>query len=171
MIRPLLPVLLLISGCGAMVPGTAARLSGLSPLTADPEGMAIAVDLPEGLGLLPDSAVLSFSVRRDGEEAAREVILTGSAAEGYSIADADLGPFREVQARAREWKAADPDGTSGSLSLTFAPCLSGELAPGARVAARIRLAEHGAFLPLMRPQRVTDFAEALDLETIPPCGD
>ena len=171
MITRSLAALLLMSGCGAILPGAAARLSGLSPLTADPAGMAIAVDLPEGLGLRPGSAVLGFSVTREDEVAAREFILTGGAAEGFSVAAGDLEPFREVQALAQAWKAADPEGTTGSLSLTFGPCLTGALAPEARVSARIRLEQDEPFLPLLRPQRVSEFAEALALDTIPPCGD
>ena len=171
MIRLPLLCLLALGGCGAVAPVTAARLANLSPLTADPAGMAVAVDLPEGLGLRPGSAVLGFTLRNGDEVVAIELRLAGSATAGFSVADRDLGRLRQVQATGREWQAADPDGTSGSLSLTFGPCLTGPLAPDARVAARLRLGADGAFLPLLRPQPVAEFADEIGLDTIPPCGD
>jgi hypothetical protein len=45
--RPLAPLsLALLAGCSAVVPTTAARLAGVSPLEADPAGFEIALDLP-----------------------------------------------------------------------------------------------------------------------------
>jgi hypothetical protein len=57
--------LALLSACTSLVPSGVARLSGLSPLDADPAQFAVALVLPEGLSLAPGSARLSISATRD----------------------------------------------------------------------------------------------------------
>ena len=61
----------MMAGCSALVPSGVARLSAISPLEADPDAIAVALVLPEGVDLVPGSARLAIeAVREDTGEAA-----------------------------------------------------------------------------------------------------
>ena len=167
---PCLAAAALLTACGAVSLGTLTRLSALSPLTADPADMAVAVDLPEGVGIRPGSARLTFEVTRGAESVSRVMVLAGAPETGLSVAPEDLAPLAEAQALARDWKAVDPDGTSGILSLTFDPCRDGDLAAEATVSAAIRLEEDGPFLPLLRGVSVAEVSGLPDPADLPECA-
>ena len=52
---------LVLKGCGAVVPSTVSKLDRLSPVTADPAGLELALDVPVGLDLRAGSEILTLS--------------------------------------------------------------------------------------------------------------
>ncbi|MEL6450246.1 MAG: hypothetical protein AAFQ19_03225 [Pseudomonadota bacterium] len=140
-----------LGACTTLVPGTVAELGALDPLRADPDVIALQVDLPGALSLPPAAGGLMLqATRADGttRKGRFPIIRAGDILHVAPPARADL---RQLQAEIRAWKAADPDGTSGSLSVDLSPCLTADsLPPDARVSVGIRVAADGPFLPLMR---------------------
>lgn len=65
----LLAVSICVGACTSVVPGTWLQLQELDPLSADPADIALQVDLPDGIALLPGSGTLDLrAVRVDGIE-------------------------------------------------------------------------------------------------------
>lgn len=143
---------LILAGCSSLVPTTAMRLGGLSPLTADPAEIAVRLVLPEGVDVLEGSARLIYQVGRPAlGQIEAEVVTLARAGDVFAIAADDLGRLRALQARARDWKAQDPSGTKGALSVSLTPCTQGAgPVADATVDVFLRITAEGAFLPLLR---------------------
>lgn len=172
--RPMFLSVLLLSACGSVVPSTVARLNTMSPLAADPADFAVAITLPDGLGIAPDSARLSLVVARtDTAEIRRETVIlerVDGAQVYYRINPADHSALRDAQATALAWKAENDAATSGSLSVNLAPCRVGEgPAPDARVSVAIRTDADGAFLPLVNNGPISAVAAPEELRNMGPC--
>ena len=171
-----LPLLLaagVLSGCGGLVPTTLVRLGAVSPLEADPAGFAVTLDLPEGLGLQPGIGRLALTAeRRDPPDRLAGACGLSSGPDGGIGVDPDeIDALRALQAEVAAWEAADPDGTSGSLSVTLDPCRIGAgPAPDARVSVAIRLEPGGPFLPLVRNDPISQVAGSDDIGALPQCG-
>ncbi len=177
--RPVLAFLLL-SACASVVPGTAARLAALDPLTADPSAIEVAVILPPGLAITPGTAMLQLGATRGGESLSGSFALRdrpaatgptapeGAAARIFSLTDADAQKMRDLQARIIDWKQEGP--AEGTLGLAVGGCAVGPgPAPDARGSVFIRLAEGGSFLPLIQDGRLEDLLGADVLAAIKPC--
>ena len=54
-----------LAGCASLAPGAAFWLNDVDPLTVDPSEITVALDLPEGLGVLPDSVKLHLEARNE----------------------------------------------------------------------------------------------------------
>ncbi|APX12883.1 hypothetical protein [Tateyamaria omphalii] len=166
----LLVVAMGVGACSTVVPSTLYQMRGLDPLSADPSDIALRVDLPESLGLLPGSGRLELQARRaDGSElfGSYPVIMVGDVLQVAPAAHADL---RALQAEIRAWRAADPDGVKGSLSVDFDPCGdTADIPDTARVSVDIRLAAGGAFLPLLRDAPLAEALEMAALEELKIC--
>lgn len=172
---------LVLKGCGAVVPATLSKLDRLSPVTADPAGFEVALDLPPGLDLRPGTEVLTLSATHDrtGDRAAgqfvlqrRDLVAGGPSAEGrlvfYRVDPSDVSRMRALQARIREMKADDADDVDGSLSVAFEGCrLDDRPLDGARGSVWLRLEEGAAFLPLIRRGRLSVL---LNDQPLGPCG-
>ena len=185
MIRPfaLLPILAL-AACGYVVPSTAARLATLDPLTADTAALSVAVVLPAGLRVQPESAVLTIgSVRRDTDETrtlgmvlvetglADVPVPAGATGTAYRLSAADVARLRALQAEVTRWKATGVD-TGGSLSLGIGGCGVGTgPAADAVGSAYIRTQSDGAFLPLIREAGLRDLLGPDVFDTIGPCAE
>ena len=181
MLRVLAAVLLLalaaLAGCASFNPITLARLAMLDPLSVDPGDIAVSLDLPEGLGILPGGAVLEMGIANkvSGESQHDQFTLAQSGTDGgvFRVGEADLERMRAWQALARDWKAQYGDDAEGSLSLWLEICRAGRgPARGARVSAQISLDGGGAFLPLMPPTPVEAIAArpgAPDVARLPQC--
>ena len=172
------PILLCAAGltaCTSVAPSTILQLRQLSPLEADPAGFVIFMDLPDGIGIIEDSAVLTFgAVREDRDEGVEDtfVLERGRAgeAETFRIAEEDLDRIRELQRQISAWKAEDGDGTTGSLSIGIGGCRIGDgPEPRARLAVSMTLEEDGPVLPLIRPTAVRRALDVLEIEDLPPC--
>ena len=99
--------------------------------------------------------------------AAREALY----AAGFPRPRAMPGRLMWSEAEVAAWEAADPDGTSGSLSVTLDPCRIGAgPAPDARVSVAIRLEPGGPFLPLVRNGPISQVAGSDDIGALPQCG-
>ncbi|MEO0385912.1 MAG: hypothetical protein AAF281_00070 [Pseudomonadota bacterium] len=165
-------VALLLAGCTAVDPVTALRLSTVDPLTADPAGYAVALDLPAGLDIRPDSAFLTLRATRadTGETAERAFALIAGDVDTYALDRADLPRFRALQSRIKAWQAAAPEATSGSLSVAVGGCRRG-LGPAAdaRVGVRLRTRPGDAFLPLLRDAPLDRLLGAAAGRGLPAC--
>ncbi|MFQ6548203.1 hypothetical protein AADZ90_009615 [Aestuariibius sp. 2305UL40-4] len=164
-----------LTACTSVVPSTISQLRQLSPIEADPAGFVVFMDLPDGIGIIEDSAILQLGGVRDEQDESVEgtfVLERGQAgeAETFRIAEGDLERFRDLQSQIRTWKAEDEDGTTGSLSIGVGGCLIDEgPAPRARLAVSMTLEEDGPVLPLIRPTPVRRALDVLEVEDLPPC--
>ena len=164
-----------LASCTSVVPSTVSQLNRLSPVEADPSGFTIFVDLPEGLGIMEDSAMLVFGAERIGRVERVEGFFTlergqVGEAETFRVAEEDLDRFRELQRQIGVWQAEDADGTKGSLSIGVGGCLIGEgPAPESRLAISMTVEEGGPVLPLIRPTAVERVLDVLNVEDLPPC--
>lgn len=175
MIR-LLPLIPLLLGCASLVPATALKLRNLDPLTADPAEISVAVDLPEGLSILPESVVLTLSSRNaEGQALDGAYTLTETRdSEGrrrFQIAPEDQAELRALQSGARAWEEADPDGTFGSISIALEGCRTGSDATfaDARASVYISLAPDVPAMPLFRNAPLSQVFAAEDLAVLPLC--
>ncbi|MBY5933780.1 hypothetical protein KUV51_12285 [Tateyamaria omphalii] len=166
----LLLVAMGLGACSTVVPATLYQMRGLDPLSADPADIALRVDLPEGLGLLPGSGRLQLrATDADGSEmvGSYPITMVGDVLQVEPASHADL---RALQAEIRARKAADPEGVTGSLSVDFEPCSDMAALPeDARVSVDIRLAADAAFLPLLRDAPLADALEMAALEELTLC--
>jgi hypothetical protein len=165
----------LLSGCASVVPGTVARLQAVDPLTADPAGIVLAIDLPEGLAVGPEGArmtldvttgagreVLALPLRTDGAEGLPE---GDGAVIALALPEAEAARMRALQARLR-----GSDGGRVALGIGISGCTVGAgPAADARGAAWIRLAPDDPFRPLLRPVRIADLLGDGAMAGLRPC--
>jgi len=167
----LLTASICLGACSTIVPGTVLQLQRLDPLTADPADIALQVDLPDSVGLLPEAGTLDLrATLRDGSVVGDSfpIEMRGDILRVAPSSHADL---RAVQADISTWKAADPDGTSGSLSVDLSPCLkTPDLPEDARVSVAIRVSQDGPFLPLVRQAPLRDAMEGRAITDVTPCS-
>lgn len=126
----------LLASCAAVNPLSAAKLSALSPLDADPAGLRVALRLPAPLELGKGNAHLTMSWSSSSmapikQEYKLDVTDAQAASMGpavalrqgekfvvLSVADTDVEALRAFQDRVRAEKKAGRDG-KGSLSVGF----------------------------------------------------
>jgi len=182
MARIIAAVLLLslatLASCTSFNPITLARLAMLDPLEVDPGNIAVSLDLPEGLGVLPGGAALEVGVSNtvSGEAQSSQFTLAQNGTDRgnvFRIAEADLQRMRAFQTRARDWKARYGEDAEGSLSLGLEICRAGAgPARDATLSAQISLDGGGSFLPLMRPtsvETITNQPDSPDVAGLPQC--
>ena len=167
---PILAALILCA-CSSVVPSTALRLSGLSPTTADPADFAVDLMLPEGIDIQPGTARLIFAVARtDTGQAQSGSFVLEREGTVFRIAVDDVDRLRDLQATARQWDAENDAATSGSLSISLSPCRIGDGPErDARVSVGLRLAQEGAFLPLIRNGPLSAVASEDEIREMPLC--
>ena len=155
-----LALALAVSACGSVHPLTAARLSRLDPLTADPAAIAARISLPEGLAISPGGAVLEIGARRKdtGESLSGRYALRRKG-DTWALAPADAAALRTLQAEVLAWKAEDAG--EGHLSLHLTGCRTGAgPAQDAPISADLSLDGGASFLPLLRGLEVSDLQRA-----------
>lgn len=164
--------LLLLTACGVVPIQTALKLAALDPLSADPAGMAVALDLPEGVGIALEGAMLSLSAETaDGVQLTGRYGLVQNATGIWRVAPEDRARLRADQAQAAEWERADPDGTRGSFNVSLSPCIAGAgPAADARLSASLQLEPDGPFLPLLRRVPLSNLGPLPGASEVPPCG-
>lgn len=163
-----LPLAIGLSACTALVPSTVGRLMALSPLTADPEAIALRVTLPDGTGIMPGSAKMILETT-GGIEKSGTFILARQG-DVFSVAPNDVDRLRTLQAEIAAVEATNPNDISGSLGITAGPCVVGE-GPTAdsRLSVGMRLAVDGPFLPLVRNGPLSAMFDETDIATWPTC--
>lgn len=166
----------LLAGCTSLVPSTAARVSALSPVTADPGAIALAMTLPDGVGVQPDGATLFLGAARTdtGEQTGLTVTLARRSdaefGEIFEIAPDDRAGFRAEQSRIAAWQAEAPDATEGTLSMGLAPCREGAgPTASARGSVAVRFAADAPFRPLLRNAPLSRLAGEDDVASWPVC--
>ena len=166
----LLAALIALGACTDLVPSTLLALSNVDPLTADPADIAISLDLPDGVALLPGSGELTLgATNRDGETAQQSFTLQQSG-DVLAVATTNHQALRALQSRIREWEETDPSGTNGSLSVSLAPCRTGDsVADGLRASASVRLQQDGPFLPLIKDGPLSALLNEQARDTMEPC--
>ncbi|MEM7630498.1 MAG: hypothetical protein AAF227_00555 [Pseudomonadota bacterium] len=160
----LLTVSIALGACSSLVPGTILQLNDVDPLTADPAVIALRATLPDSVGVMPGSATLQLSARlRDGSERTGSFVIE-QMGDVFQVSPEAHNALRALQADIAACKAADPDGTEGSLGIDLEPCRRGADIPAdATLSVAVRLEAGGAFLPLVRDARVVDL---LDNDTV-----
>jgi len=153
----LLAASIAVGACSTVVPSTVLQLQGVDPLTADPADIALQVVLPEGVALPEAAGTLDLRAElRSGSVLAGQFPIkrVGSV---LQVADGAHDNLRALQAEIGTWKAADPDGTAGRLSVDLEPCLASDAVPNdATLSVAIRLEADGPFLPLLKDAPIAD---------------
>lgn len=166
--------LLLLAGCASINPITIARLATLDPLTVDPAGFEVALDLPDGIGLDADGARLILEGAR-GEALSRGVYVLQERPgdpQIWRIAPGQLDALRAQQAQLAEWEEADPEETSGSMGIDLGTCRIGAgPGPEAVVNVSLRVELGGPLLSLVRNGQLSDVVDGATVAQLPACVD
>ena len=163
---PIIPIILL-SACSLVAPGAMERLNAISPLEADPTDIQAILDLPDGIGVVKDGAVLRFSAtRNDTGETVDGIFVLAETNDGgrvvYQIAPTDVPRLLALQDKVRVWKKTAPDKTKGSLSIDMAACLKdGGLADGSTFSVWLRTEADQDPFPLVYQSKATNLLEGL----------
>jgi hypothetical protein len=166
----LLAALIALAACGDIVPGTLRAARTLDPLTADPAVIALRLDLPDSLRVVPGSARLKLGARNRAGEVLGQSFVLELRNNVLAVAEGDHAALRQLQKQIGAWKAADPDGTLGTLSLDFRPCRTQDTIPDdARGSVSIRLAQDGPFLPLIQEGPVRALLKEVSPNGMGPC--
>ncbi len=146
------------------------------PLTTDPAGLSVFLDLPEGLGIREGSVRLGMSVSHPerGRESGDWVLNPARDRQGrqvFRLSAKEAAEFRAVQAVAREWKAADAEGTAGSLSVSLGGCRTVPLSEleGARASVFVRMSPDGPERAVFRDAPISNVFTRGTVEALPPC--
>ena len=164
-----------LSACGFVDFDTVREFSDLSPLTADPAAVTVFLDLPDGLGILPGSANVTFGAdRSDTGETDREIYTLQTVEvdglTGLRIAPNDWPKFRGQQVRLRAWEAEAPRATEGTFAVDGEPCAFGPgPAPEATASIFVQLASGDGRRPLIDNAPISSWFDATDLAALPPC--
>lgn len=75
-----------------------------------------------------------------------------------------------LQGKIRDWRADDPDGIKGSLSVDFEPCRRAAALPAeGGISIYIRLVADGPFLPLVADAPIEEVLESVAQDPLKPC--
>ncbi|PWL35675.1 hypothetical protein [Marivita sp. XM-24bin2] len=118
-------------GCGSVNPGNMLALSQLSPLTADPSGIRAGIDLPVGVTIPPDGAVLTFAATRSDTGQADmgvfelERLETAQGMLLFRLAPEDRAEYIRLRDMFDAWETEAPRATNGTFSIAVAACKTG----------------------------------------------
>lgn len=172
-----LSLLCLVSACSAIPVRSMIELSRFDPMTADPKGIAVAVELSDGLSARPGKTVMTLSAEGPGAQTLSEAFVLQenaplSAETGryvLTIAPSDIDRLNKSRRTITGWKAQDPD-TSGSLSVNAVPCVEAAIADEMPLFMEIffRTAQDRPFV-VITPKTDLRRIGSADLE-LPVCG-
>lgn len=170
-------VILLLAGCGSVVPRTAMMLNAMNPLTTDPAALAVSVDLPPGLGIIDDSVTFSVDASNPdrGIRTGQWVLFEDRDLENrpqYRFSDEDAADLRGLQSELAVWEAEDPDGTRGSFSVRVGICrdVPVDALVNARGSLYISMDPKRPPMPLVRNGPINRLVNTDTLEALPPCA-
>lgn len=155
--QTLLVICIALAACSTLVPDTMRAVADIDPLRADPADIALKLTLPPSVGIVPGSAMLRFGARNQTGASLEQSFALEEKDGVFAVSNKDHAELRRLQSEVGKWKAEDPTGTKGSISLGFGPCRIGDTVPeDARASVGIRLDQGGTFLPLVQegPLRV-----------------
>lgn len=169
-------VVLLLAGCGSVVPRTAMMLNAMNPLTTDPAALAVSVDLPPGLGIIDDSVTFGVDASNPdrGIRTGQWVLFEDRDVEyrpQYRFSDEDAEGLRGLQRELAVWEAEDPQGTQGSFSVNVGVCrdVPAEALADARGSLFISMDPDQPPMPLVRNGPINRLVNTDTLEALPPC--
>lgn len=172
-----------LAACSSLVPSTAARLTAMDPLTADPSQIEVALILPPGLQIAKNGAALTIEARRGDEvergkftlqEANMQIsgleVPLGARALNLRIRPADIDRLRATQTRVAAWRAEKGEKASGSFGVALDACAIADGPAEDAVASMLIRTEAGApFQPLVRGVRLRDVLGQTVFDAIKPC--
>lgn len=138
----------------------------------DPAAFAVRLDLPSGVAMQPDGAVLTVGVKSGlfGKTSSVAFALEQQAGQGdYVLSAADRQQMQGLLAQA---KAAEKAGKNikGSVSLRFSPCRTQEvLAADAVASLAMRTTQEGGFETLARDVSIKRIA-GVAVSDLPDCA-
>ncbi|MCF2871683.1 hypothetical protein L0664_11455 [Octadecabacter sp. G9-8] len=166
-----------LMGCTSLVMSTVVALDDLDPMTADPAGFEVALDIPDPLGLVKNSTEFQFTATRGetGDVSGGEyTLLETTTPDGhrvYRIPQNAVEDIRAIQKDAATWQATGDNALSVGVNLDFCRTTQDPLPDDLRFSIFIRLAQDAPLLPLVRNSRVTEVIEAEALNELDMCAD
>ncbi len=166
------------AGCTSVVPSTLMRLNALDPFTADPNDMAVAVNLPSGLQMQPGTTEMVFKAVHSpsGETIERTYLLEEFRTEDgtviYTLSDADVANLNEMKTALLPWKETSDGNSSLSMFVSTDACQVPDIAIGEdpRVNIALRLEKDGPLRPFVRDAPLLEFFEVEALAELPQCS-
>lgn len=163
----LLPVFL--AACSHVNPSTVLSLASLSPLTADPADIRAAIDLPVGVDVAQNGAVLTFAAERSdtGERDegvfVLQVLETAQGMKLFQLAAEDRTEYVRLRDQFARWEVENAVATNGHFSVAVAACRTGVgPATDATFSVFVTTTEDGPFKPLITKAPITDALAATE---------
>lgn len=181
---------LLLSGCISASPRAMYELSKFDPFTADPRGIAVAVQTDRNLRLRTGDVILQVALDSPDKaytfdetfllaltEGATDPRFTAKVERNDHIivaafAEADIARYEWAQSRARAAKAAGKSASKGSLTVGVrGGCRAdGPLDDGTRIRTYMRTGSESGYFPLTGDMALKAMLGAGTLAGIPPCA-
>ena len=167
-----------LTGCTSLVPSTLIALNALDPFTADPNDMAVSLDLPAGLALQPASTEMMFKAVHSpsGETHERTYILQEQPIQDgtvlYTLSDADIENLNAMKQSLLPWKETSDGNSTLSMNISTDACrVAGvEIGEDPRVNIALRLEAEGPLRPFLRDAPLLDFFDVTTLAELPQCS-
>lgn len=171
-------LVLTTAACTSVVPSTLMRLAALDPFTADPNDMAVALELPAGLALQDGSTEMMFMAVHSpsGETHRRDYTLQEQSTDDglviYTLSDADVENLNAMKTSLLPWKETSDGNSTLSMGVTADACrVPGiEIGPDPRVNVLLRLEEEGPLRPFLRDAPLLEYFEVAELAELPQCS-
>ncbi len=161
-----------LAACDVTPVRTMWALRNVDPMTTAPEGIRVAVRIPQGFRPSPDGIALIGKLKASDTEPAETVRFNierqvnpdlpswmrraGAPLYGYKIADEDLDRFRLYQRKAALAKASK---RGGSISVGTQVCrLAEEIPSEVLVSVYIKTLELDEYVPFFEDQNITEHA-------------
>ena len=169
---------LALSGCTNLVPSTLMRLNALDPFTADPNDMAVALELPAGLALQPGSTEMMFKAVHSpsGETHQRDYTLqeqrTPDGLVIYTLSPEDIADLEAMKVSLLPWKDTSDGKSMLSMGVHSDACrVPGiTIADDPRLSILLRLEQDGPLRPLLRDGPILEYFDVGELAELPQCG-
>lgn len=166
------------AACSSVVPSTVMRLNALDPFTADPRDIAVALDLPAGLALVPNSTELRFKAVHSpsGETHQRDYVLQEQRLEDgvviYTLSANDIADLEAMKTVLLPWRDTSDGNSSLSMVVHTDPCRlpDFDVGPDPRVNVLLRLEQDGPLRPLLRDASVLEYFDVAALAELPQCS-
>ena len=168
---------LTLTGCSSIVPSTLARLNLLDPMTADPAGFAVALEMDEGLGIQEGSVVFTVEVTHSpsGEIRGEDLVLVEDRSETgrlvYSISPEGVQALTTMQTELLPWKETSDGNSVLTLTVVADGCLvdKDSIPEDPRVSVFLQLAAEAPMRPLVQNGALTAMFDVDDLAELPQC--
>ena len=171
-----------LAACDVTPVRTMWALRNVDPMTTAPEGIRIAVRVPQGFRPSPEGIALIGTLKATDTEPAETVRFTieqqtkadlpswmrraGAPLYAYRIAEKDLARFRTYQRKAALAKASK---RGGSISVSTEVCRLGEkISSEILVSVFIKTLELDDYVPFFEDQDITEHASPQDISELAP---